>query len=455
MQIAQATGTRLHAWEEDEAIFAPEGHRLDPAEAAQYARLLWDDGVIVDAFRYSNEHHDAIDPARSLYDFFAEKAAHMFTGEAADVARRKRETFLLVASMWGAYIGSPVARQSLKFFWLEECIEGENPFVADTYRKVLDAVARPAVEGAEIRLGAKVTGISSMSGGEHHMCRLETADGSTAVFDEVVVTTPLGWLKRNKAAFEPPLPPRLSQAIDNIGYGTLDKVYITFASAFWQTASTTPQRQTHTGGIDPKGNTPNVTATTAPLHQSPSLHTAETHYPGFTHWLAPTYASRTNVQRWDQNGVDLAALPDKCAHPTILFYIYGACSKHIADLVASSTSDADRDERLLEFFQPYYSRLPNYEASNRACNAKAVLATTWALDEFAGYGSYCNFQVGLERGDEDIEVMRHGMPERGVWLAGEHAAPFVALGTSTGAWWSGEGVAERIAKSYGLQQRSS
>ena len=52
--------------------------------------------------------------------------------------------------------------------------------------------------------------------------------------------------------------------------------------------------------------------------------------------------------------------------------------------------------------------------------------------------------------DRDIEVLREGMPERGVWLAGEHTAPFVALGTVTGAWWSGEGVGRRILEGYGL-----
>jgi hypothetical protein len=40
--------------------------------------------------------------------------------------------------------------------------------------------------------------------------------------------------------------------------------------------------------------------------------------------------------------------------------------------------------------------------------------------------------------------MREGMPERGIWIAGEHTAPFVALGTATGAYWSGEKVALRI-----------
>lgn len=35
-----------------------------------------------------------------------------------------------------------------------------------------------------------------------------------------------------------------------------------------------------------------------------------------------------------------------------------------------------------------------------------------------------------------------------MWLAGEHTAPFIALGTTTGAYWSGEGVARRIAALY-------
>lgn len=45
--------------------------------------------------------------------------------------------------------------------------------------------------------------------------------------------------------------------------------------------------------------------------------------------------------------------------------------------------------------------------------------------------------------------MRAGVPERRVWLAGEHTAPFVALGTVTGAYWAGEGVARRIIGLYG------
>lgn len=54
--------------------------------------------------------------------------------------------------------------------------------------------------------------------------KVMTEDEQTLSFDQVVVTAPLGWLKRNNAAFEPALPARLTKAIDSIGYGCLEKV---------------------------------------------------------------------------------------------------------------------------------------------------------------------------------------------------------------------------------------
>jgi hypothetical protein len=74
----------------------------------------------------------------------------------------------------------------------------------------------------------------------------------------------------------------------------------------------------------------------------------------------------------------------------------------------------------------------------------ALLATNWAADEYAGNGSYTFFPVGLEKGDEDVKVLREGLPDIGIRFAGEHTAPFLALGTVTGAYWSGEYVAKDI-----------
>jgi hypothetical protein len=165
--------------------------------------------------------------------------------------------------------------------------------------------------------------------------------------------------------------------------------------------------------------------------------------------MTPEFAPDTNPAQWSQDAVSLAGLPSSCAQPTLLFYIHSACAHHIGQICQSTPADRS-DAAILAFFEPYYSRLPNYDSSDPDCQAVAVLATNWVSDEFAGYGSYSNFQVGLQEADRDLAVMQEGMPERGVWFAGEHTAPFIATGTVTGAYWSGESVADRIAKSYDL-----
>jgi len=350
-------------------------------------------------------------------------------------------------------------------------------------------VAETALAHADIQFFSTVTSIessASLTKDANPRTVLRTSSGSTHTFDEVVITAPLGWLKRNKPAFTPPLPARIAQAIDNISYGRLEKVYITFPTAFWDSPP-------------PTSTTPNASSNTHPSPSPiPTTTPPTSHYPPFTHFLTPTYAPHTNPSHWNQELINLASLPAHTAHPTLLFYIYGPCAQHIASLTAAhQASDSPAYlHALADFFRPYYSRLPHFAPGNADCQPVKALATQWAADPLAGWGSYCNFQIstssssssssaaaaaaaagsrddgnavsdaakgermraGKDQGgeqtqavefDKDIEALRAGMPERGVWLAGEHTAPFVALGTVTGAWWSGEGVARRIVAAYG------
>lgn len=101
----------------------------------------------------------------------------------------------------------------------------ENLFCAGTYKKILAHVAKPALENARILKNTTVSEIHYGYGAKD-MIQLQTTSGAVYVFDEVVSTTPLGWLKQNKAAFKPALPANLSNAIDAIGYGCLEKVTI-------------------------------------------------------------------------------------------------------------------------------------------------------------------------------------------------------------------------------------
>ncbi|KAH0344376.1 FAD/NAD(P)-binding domain-containing protein, partial [Aureobasidium melanogenum] len=452
-EIAKATKTELHYWDERQRILDTDGKPLNEQDAEEIGRILWEDGLISQAFKYSRENTETIDPKLSLMDYFKQEAETLWKDLGQEEQQRKRKTFLKVCEFWGSYVGSATTKQSLKYFWLEECIEGENPFVAGTYTKILEHVARPALEKAEVKLETRVTGIKERKK-EEDKVKVEVEGGDKYEFDEVVMTAPLGWLKRNKSVFVDGLTTELDKAIDAIGYGSLDKIYITFPTAFWEDTTSTKGEQNGTAHLPTTStSTPNTTATTTPLHQNSSTPTS--YYPGFTHWLAPTYASSTNPHQWDQQAMNLAAFSGNLAHPTLLFYIYGACSKHIASL--AKQPQPQRDEALLAFINPYISLLPNYSPSSSSCTPKAIFATAWAGDELAGYGSYANFQVGLEDGDKHIEVMREGMPEKGIWIAGEHTSPFVALGTATGAYWSGEKVAlrilERAVKVDGVEEK--
>jgi monoamine oxidase len=59
------------------------------------------------------------------------------------------------------------------------------------------------------------------------------AGGQTYEADYVIVTLPLGVLKRGSVTFDPPLPPEKQTAIETLGMGLLNKAYLRFPSVFW------------------------------------------------------------------------------------------------------------------------------------------------------------------------------------------------------------------------------
>ena len=90
----------------------------------------------------------------------------------------------------------------------------------------MEQVAKVPLASADVHFNTRVVAVEAAEDARESgsAIALRTEDGQTHVFDEVVLTTPLGWLKKNKLAFAPPIPPRLSQAIDSISVGHLEKV---------------------------------------------------------------------------------------------------------------------------------------------------------------------------------------------------------------------------------------
>jgi hypothetical protein len=277
---------------------------------------------------------------------------------------------------------------------------------------------------------------SSLEGGDRKV-RVTSTENQTWEFDDVVVTIPLGALKCGTPKFEPPLSPAITNAIKNTSYSRLEKVYITFPRAFWE----------------------------SPEPESTTTTTTKSTFQSFANFLHPIYSPSENPHSWtlEVNSLSSTITFGTHAQPTLLFGIYGPCATHITSAINTLSPSSPEYFRVIDdFFRPYYALLPNYDATNPHCRPRAVLATNWQNDELAGYGSYMNFKTpepreeGVREGvgegsrlEDDIRALRVGMPERGIWFAGDHTAPFVALGTLTGAYWSGELVGMRILKGYG------
>lgn len=216
LDFVRQTKTLTHSWGERQVTFGPNGNKIPEDEVVEASETLW--GIIGEAFKYSHDHSADIPADESLMDYIKERLDKMVTDP------KQKDLILRLAEEWGPFIGATTDGQSLKYMWLEETLEGENLFCAGTYKKVLELVAKPALGGAKMEFGKKVVKMKSNEEGGKPVTTVESSDGKARTFDEVVVTAPLGWLKRNKEAFEPSLPTRLQEAIESLGYGNLDKV---------------------------------------------------------------------------------------------------------------------------------------------------------------------------------------------------------------------------------------
>jgi hypothetical protein len=82
---------------------------------------MWD--IIEEAFRTSAEARDrdagkSIAKELSLHHFIKEKSLELVPDD------DERELLVQMSEGFGAYIGEPVWRQSLRFAWMEECCGG-------------------------------------------------------------------------------------------------------------------------------------------------------------------------------------------------------------------------------------------------------------------------------------------------------------------------------------------
>ncbi|KAH7304239.1 hypothetical protein B0I35DRAFT_363495 [Stachybotrys elegans] len=403
------------------------GNWLDRQVARQRYEEVWD--ILEKAMEHSMSHRESIPDNAKMMDFFCDEL------ESKSKSQPDPDSYISlmrqIGEMWGAFMGDDWQRQSLKNVWLEAGLEGDNLFMASTYKGILDFLLETTRDKCTLRLNCEVTSIISHS---PDVVQVDSTDGFSAVFGQVIVTTPLGWLKRNHDAFYPPLPPKISNAIQSLGYGNLDKVFIKFPQPFWNDKIGQPSMD------DQYANT-----------------AAEPAFPIESLFLQPEYSQNTNPAKWRTEIISYSGLPDQYAQPIIMFFVYGQWGRHVTGLVRGTKPDSEEYRRILyDLFHPYFSKLPNYDPASANCQPSDFLLTDWQNDKFAGHGSFTNEPVGSGDCSQYSDALRKGMgEERKIWFAGEHTSPPGGVGTVAGAYWSGEEAARKVASSHGLRPSSS
>jgi lysine-specific histone demethylase 1 len=110
---------------------------------------------------------------------------------------------------------------SVRFWAVDDqtAFEGDHCVLKQGY----SALAKSLAENTNIRYNCEVTQI-------HHDandgCKIILSNGEELTADIVLVTVPLGILKKDRLKFDPPLPEWKQSAIHRMGYGVLNKVTV-------------------------------------------------------------------------------------------------------------------------------------------------------------------------------------------------------------------------------------
>ncbi|MFJ9554515.1 flavin monoamine oxidase family protein [Nocardiopsis sp. NPDC101807] len=105
---------------------------------------------------------------------------------------------------------------------------GDDVVFPDGMAQITDHLAR----GLDVRLEHAVLSVGH--GGDGARVRVDTPEGEeTLTADRVLVTVPLGVLKAGQVEFDPPLSEEKRDAVERLGNGSLEKLFLRFDEVFW------------------------------------------------------------------------------------------------------------------------------------------------------------------------------------------------------------------------------
>lgn len=118
IDISKLSKAITHEWGSRQTIFSTAGTPHDDKTIDKITNCLWN--IIDEAFEHSRINKYNIPANESLLDFILKKL------ETANLDQHEKDACLEMSKLWGAYVGDSIQSQSLRFLFLEECLEGSK-----------------------------------------------------------------------------------------------------------------------------------------------------------------------------------------------------------------------------------------------------------------------------------------------------------------------------------------
>lgn len=193
-------------------IFSDNGQRIPKEAIANFDREF--DQALVQAKNYAlNAAHDC-SLAKALAPFWPSEARHKFHAALSAKA----------LNFFEGYMGECCEKLSARYWDLGGSLHEENFIVADGFSNIINGLTK----FCDIEFN---TCVKEIHYGSKKIELVTNRKNYTA--DKVIVTVPLGVLKKNVIQFNPSLPAIKQQAISAIGMGLFDIIGLRFPTAFW------------------------------------------------------------------------------------------------------------------------------------------------------------------------------------------------------------------------------
>lgn len=214
--LADKFGAKRVATDEDNMIlYGPNGQVIsdDRVEILE----AWCEKIIKRARKAANNSDNDISLQAAI--------AATLDLKSLSTAERQQLDYYLNNTLEQDYAGD-TSELSAQYYDDQDEFDGDYVMLTDGYKTIVNGLAK----GLNIQLKQVVKQISYGRGG----VTVSTSQG-TFTADKVVVTLPLGVLKKNVVQFNPPLPEEKKTAISLLGMGALNKLYLRFPKVFWKT----------------------------------------------------------------------------------------------------------------------------------------------------------------------------------------------------------------------------